>query len=114
MVLGLLSQLKIFWQLCLIELQGLLPGLGLIELYHLIYPKLLIEFGILVLFTKLGLMEFQVRYLALFLFFSVMGSFGWFWMGILHNDLSDDVICNIAIYAADNTLYSKCDHASDL
>ena len=34
-------------------------------------------------------------------------------MGILHNDLSDDVICNIAIYAADNTLYSKCDHASD-
>ena len=29
------------------------------------------------------------------------------------NDL-DDVICNIAIYADDSTLYSKCDHASDL
>ena len=29
------------------------------------------------------------------------------------NDLSDDVICNIAIYA-DDTLYSKCDQASDL
>ena len=30
------------------------------------------------------------------------------------NDLSDDVICDIAIYADDNTLYSKCDQASDL
>ena len=30
------------------------------------------------------------------------------------NDLSDDVICNIAIYAADTTLHSKCDQASDL
>ena len=30
------------------------------------------------------------------------------------NDLSDDVICNIAIYADDTTLYSKCDQASDL
>ena len=30
------------------------------------------------------------------------------------NDLSDDVICNIAIYADDATLYSKCDQASDL
>ena len=30
------------------------------------------------------------------------------------NDLPDDVICNIAIYADDATLYSKCDRASDL
>ena len=30
------------------------------------------------------------------------------------NDLPDDVICNIAIYADDTTLYSKCDWASDL
>ena len=30
------------------------------------------------------------------------------------NELSDDVICNIAIYAVDTTLYSKCDQASDL
>ena len=28
--------------------------------------------------------------------------------------LSDNVICNIAIYADDATLYSKCDQASDL
>ena len=30
------------------------------------------------------------------------------------NDLPDDVICNISIYADDTTLYSKCDQASDL
>ena len=30
------------------------------------------------------------------------------------NDLHDDFICNIAIYAGDATLYSKYDQASDL
>ena len=30
------------------------------------------------------------------------------------NDLPDDVTCNIAIYADNTTLYSKCDQASDL
>ena len=30
------------------------------------------------------------------------------------NDLPDDVICNIAIYADDTTLYSKCNQASVL
>ena len=30
------------------------------------------------------------------------------------NDLPDDVICDIVIYADDTTLYSKCDQASDL
>ena len=30
------------------------------------------------------------------------------------NDLPDDVICNIAIYADDTTLYSKCDQVFDL
>ena len=30
------------------------------------------------------------------------------------NDLPDNVICNIAIYADDTTLYYKCDQASDL
>ena len=30
------------------------------------------------------------------------------------DDLPYDVICNIAIYADDTTLYSKCDQASDL
>ena len=32
------------------------------------------------LLHKLSLIEFQVRYLALFLLFSVIGSFEWFWM----------------------------------
>ena len=30
------------------------------------------------------------------------------------NDLPNDVICNIAIYADDTTLYFKCDQVSDL
>ena len=30
------------------------------------------------------------------------------------NDLRDDVICDIAIYADDTTQYSKCDQASGL
>ena len=30
------------------------------------------------------------------------------------NDVPDDVICDIVIYADDTTLYSKCDQASDL
>ena len=30
------------------------------------------------------------------------------------NDLRDDVICDIAIYADDITLYNKCDQASVL
>ena len=39
------DQLQIFSQLCLIELLGLLTGLGL-ELWHLIYPRVLTGFGI--------------------------------------------------------------------
>ena len=30
------------------------------------------------------------------------------------NDLLNDVICNVTMYADDTTLYSKCDQASDL
>ena len=41
----------------------------------------------LVFFTNLSLMEFQVRYLALFLLFSVIQGFGWFWMGNLHKNI---------------------------
>ena len=63
---------------------GLLPGQGLLDL---IYPRLLTEFGMLVFFTKLGLMEFQVRYLALFLLFSIIGGFRWFWVRNLHKNI---------------------------
>ena len=73
----------IFWQLYLIELLGLLRSQGLRELLHLIYPRLLTGFGMLVLFTNLGFMEFQVR----FLLFSVIDGFEWFWMGRLHKNI---------------------------
>ena len=132
MILGLLDQLQIFLQLYLIELLGLLTGLGVVELQHLIYPRLLTGFGMLVFFTNVSLLEFQVRCLILYLLFSVIDGFKWFWMGSLHknmqlmmeapqgsivgptlfllyiNDLPDDGICDIAIYAYDTTLYSKC------
>ena len=47
-------------------------------LWHLIYPRLLTEFGMLVFFTNLSVMEFQVRYSALFLLFSVIDDLEWF------------------------------------
>ena len=65
----------------------LLTGLGLLELSHLIYPKLLAEFGMLVFFINVSLMEFQVRYLALFLLFLIIAGFGSFWMGNLHKNI---------------------------
>ena len=128
MVLGLLDQLQIFSQLYLIELLGLLTGLELLELWHLIYPMLLTGFGMLVFFTNLSLTEFQVRYLALFLLFSVINSFQWFWMEGLHKNiqlmleflkapflvlhfsyytLMTSDTYDIAIYANDTILYSS-------
>ena len=41
----------------------------------------------LVFFTNLSLMEFLVSYLALFLYFSVVGNFGWFWNGKRHKNI---------------------------
>ena len=86
-------------------------------------------FGMLVFFSNLGFMEFQVRYLALILLFFIIDGFRWFWAGSLQkndgvpqgsifgpthfllymNDFPDDVICDIIIYVNDITLYSKCD-----
>ena len=80
MVLGLLNQLQIFSQLYLIELLGLLTDLGLPELWHLIDPRLLTGFVSLVYFTNLSFME-------LFLLFSVVDSFEWFWMESLHKNI---------------------------
>ena len=87
MVLGLLDQLLIFSQLYLIELLGFLTGLGLLELWHLIYPRLLTGFGMLVFFTNFGLLEFHGRYFALFLLFSVIDDFEWLCMESLHKNI---------------------------
>ena len=62
-------------------------GLGLLNLRHLIYPRLLTGFGTLVFFTNSSLIEFQVRYLALFLLLSVIDDFEWLWMGSLHRNI---------------------------
>ena len=131
MVLSLLDQLLIFSHLYLIELLGFLTGLGLLDLWYLIYPRLLTGFGMLFFFTDLSLMEFQVRYLPLFLLFLVIDHFKWFWIEshagvhqgsilgpalflLYINGLPDNVICDVAVNADDATLYSKCDGASDL
>ena len=87
MVLGLLDQLLIFPQLYLIELLGLLTGLGLLELWQLIYPRLLTGLGMLIFFTDLRFLGFQVRYLALFLLSLVIDDFEWFWMESLHKNI---------------------------
>ena len=41
----------------------------------------------LVFFTKLTCMEFQIRYLALFFLFSAIDGFKSFWMGSLHKNI---------------------------
>ena len=86
MVLGLLDQWLIFSQWYLIEMLGFLTGLGLLELCYLIYPRLLKGFVMLVFFTNVNLMEFQVGYLALFFLFSVIDSSEWFWIESLHKN----------------------------
>ena len=87
MVLGLFHQLQIFSHLYLIELLGILTSLGRLELWHLIYPRLLTGCGILVFITNVSLTEFQVRYLALFLLFSVIDGFEWFLMGSIYKNI---------------------------
>ena len=75
MAFFLISSMQIFSQLCLIELLGLLIGLELLELWNLIYLRLMTGFRMLVFFKSLSLTEFQVRYLALFLLSSAIDGF---------------------------------------
>ena len=133
MFLGLLDHLQIFSQLYLIELLRLLTCLGLLKLWHFIYPRLLTKFAMLVFFINLSLMEFQVRNLVSLLFFSVIHSFEWFWIESLHkniqlmleflkapfwllhflryiNDLPNDVICDIAMLMIQLSVLSVIRH----
>ena len=80
------------------------------------------------LLYKLDSYEISGHVLALNLFFSVINRSEWFWTGesleeylvtagvpskchssTYITDLPDNVICNIAVYADDTTLCSKCD-----
>ena len=83
MVLGLLNQLQI-----LIVASDRIPRASnrSLELQHLIFPRLLTEFGFKSM-LDLSLMEILVRYLALFLLFSVTVNFGWFWMTNLRKNI---------------------------
>ena len=89
MVLGLLYQLQIFSQLYLKELLGLLTSLGLLELLNIF--KAFDRVWHASLLHKLSLMEFQVRYLVLFLLFfllfSVIEDFEWFWIESRHKNI---------------------------
>ena len=53
----------------------------------LIYLRLLTGFGMQVFFTNVSLMESEIKYLALFFLFSVIGSFEWFWMKSYHKNI---------------------------
>ena len=57
MILGLIDQLQIFWQLFLIELLGVLTGLRLLKLQHFIYPRLLTELLLSLLMTLLCILS---------------------------------------------------------
>ena len=116
----------------LIELLGLITDLGLLELQHLIYPRLLTGlqklkfyiisaqiFGLIssfisnrwvqIVLDRKSSQEYSAN--ARVLQGSILGPT----LFLLHiNDLPDDVICDIAIYADNTTLYSKCDQAPDL
>ena len=117
---------------------GLLTGLGLLELWHLIYPRLLTGFGMLVCFINVKCYGISGQIFGRISSFlsnkqlrvvldgkssqeypinggvpqgSILGPT----LFLLYiNDLPDDIICDIAIYAGDTTLYCKCDQASDL
>ena len=130
-----LDQLQIFSQLYLIELLRLLTDLGLLELWHFIYPWLLTGFAGLLHKLKFYGISGQIFGLSSFLSNRRLrvildgkcseeylvnagvpqGSILGLTLFVQYtNDLPDDVMCDIAIYADDTTLYSMCDQASDL
>ena len=138
MVLGLFDQLKIFLQLYLIELLGILIGLGATRAVALDISK---DFDRV---WHAGLSQKLISYGISGQIFGLISSFlSNRWLPVVPdgkfsqeypvndgvpqgsilgptlfllyiNDLPDDVTCDTAIYADDTTLYSKCDQASGL
>ena len=138
MVLGLLDQLQIFSQLYPVELLGLLTGMGLLQTVALDISKALGRVWHADLLHKLK------SYGSLGQIFDLISSFlsnKWLRVALggnssqehpfntgvplgsilgptlfllYINDLPDNVICDIAIYADDTTPYSKCHQAFDL
>ena len=76
----LLNQLQIFWQWYFREVSGLLVGLGLLKLWHLIYSKLSTKCGMFTSLTNSNVLVFPVEYLVLFCLFSVIDDFVWLQM----------------------------------
>ena len=127
MVLGLLDQQQIFWQLYLTELLSLLTDMGLLELWDLIYPFDRVWLvGILYKLKSYGISGQVFGLISSFLsnrrlrvvldgksshLYPVnagvpQGSILGPTLTLLYiNDLPDDVICNIAINPDDATLY---------
>ena len=135
MVLGLLNQLQVFSQLYLIELLWVLKDLALLQLdiskaFDRVWRAGLLHklrsYGISGQLFGLISSFFSNRRLRLVLdgkssqVYPVnagvpQGTFlGCTFFLLYINDLPDDVICNIAIYADDATLYSTFHEASDL
>ena len=136
MVLILLDQLQIFLELCLIELLGLLIGLWATRAVALGISKAFDRAWHAGLLHKLksygissqifGLISSSNRWLQVVLDGKSSEEYlvnagvpqgsilGPTLFPIYINDLPDDVICDIAIYGDDTTLYSKCNQASDL
>ena len=82
MVLGLLDQLQFFSQLYLMKLLGLLTGVGLLELWHLICQGF--QQGFVCLSSS---KSYGISGQIFGLIFSVIDSFEWFWMKSLHKNI---------------------------
>ena len=132
MVLGLLDQPKIFWQLVSDRIARVLTDLGLLELQSLIYQRLLTgknyklkSYGISGQIVGLISSFVSNRWLQVVVDEKPSQEYPVnTWVSqrsilcrtlflVYNNVLPVDVTCDIGICANDTTLYSKCDQGSD-
>ena len=104
MISGLLDQMQIFLEFYLIELLGLLTGVRLLESLDLIYPRLSTWFCMLVTLFLLSFLQVVLDGNTQLKLDFLKGFHSPTYFLLFINDLLDDLICNIAIYAADTTL----------